>query len=65
MINTKSLDPNKTKINKNSQKNILIYYIVQVTFKNLSHITINSVDPLYFVIIKQIGRLRKTMEKDL
>ena len=52
MINKKNLDPSKTKVDKRPQKNILISYIAYVTFKNRSYITINSVDPLYFVIIK-------------
>ena len=37
IINIKGFDPNKFKIDKNSYKNILIYYI--------RYVTINSVNP--------------------
>ena len=52
MINVKNLDPNFVKIDEKSYKNILIYHIGYVTFKDLSYSTINSAKPLYFTINK-------------
>ena len=37
IINIKNLDPNKIKINKKSNKNIVIYQIEYVPFKDLSY----------------------------
>ena len=34
MINTKSFDPNRIKVDKKSHKNIVIYYIGYVPIKN-------------------------------
>ena len=52
IINMKKFDPNNIKINKNSYKNILIYYIGYVMFKDLIYVKINSVNPLYFILSK-------------
>ena len=52
MVNTKNFDPNRIKIDKNSYKNIIIYYIGYITIKNLSYAKINNVNPLYFIIDK-------------
>ena len=52
IINIKNFDPNKIKIDKNSCKNILIYYIRYVTIKDLKYVKINSVNPLYLIINK-------------
>ena len=46
MINIKSFDPNKIKIDQKSYKIILIYYIGYVLIKGSKHIKINSVNPL-------------------
>ena len=63
MINLKNLSPNKINIDENSFKNILIYYIVYVTIKELRYAKICSVNPLYLVIDKTNGyTLKKTME---
>ena len=43
IINIKNFDPNNIKIDENSYKNILIYYIVYVTIKYLKIIKINRV----------------------
>ena len=59
MINIKNFDPNKIKIDKNSYKNIIIYYIGYITIKNLSYAKINSVNPLYFIINKANGYIEK------
>ena len=51
MINIKDLDSNLLKIDKNSCKNIGIYYIGYITIKSFSdYESINSVNPLYLII---------------
>ena len=55
MINIKNFDLNKVKIDKKSYKNILIYYIGYVTFKDLEYVRINSVNPLYLITNKING----------
>ena len=45
IINIIDFDPNNTKINEKSYKNILFYYIAYVTIKNLEYVKINSVNP--------------------
>ena len=52
MINIKSFDSNRIKIDKTSYKNILIYYIEYITIKNLSYVKTNSVNLLYLIINK-------------
>ena len=49
IINIKNFDPNNIKIDEKSYKNILIYYLGYVTIKDLKYVTINSVNPLYFI----------------
>ena len=44
MINIKNLDPNRIKMKENSHKNIIIYYIGYVTFKDLRYVKINGVN---------------------
>ena len=46
IINIKNFDLNNIKINENSYKNILIYYIGRVTIKDSKYVKINSVNPL-------------------
>ena len=55
VINIKNFDPNKTKIDEKSYKNILIYYIGYVTIKALKHVKINSLNPLYLIFNKVNG----------
>ena len=50
MINIKHFDSNLLKIDKNSCKNIDIYYIGYITMKDSDHVKINSVTPLYLII---------------
>ena len=50
MIKIKNFDPNKIKIDEKSYKNILIYYIGCVKFKDLRSAEINSANPLYLSI---------------
>ena len=45
MINIKDFDPSLLETDKNSYKNIDIYYIGYITIKNFDHVKINSVNP--------------------
>ena len=63
MINIKKLDPNKTMIDGNSYKNILIYHIEYVTIKDISYTTINSLSSLYFILNKMNGYIEKSGNK--
>ena len=60
MINIKNLNPNKIKIEKNSYKDVLIYYIVYVTTKDLRYVKSNSVNPLYLIIDKISGYIKES-----
>ena len=55
MINIKNLETNKIKRDENSYKNIVIYYIGYMTFKDLRFVKINSANPLYLIINKING----------
>ena len=55
MINIKNLDPNKIKKDEKAYKNILIYHTGYVMVKDLSYVTTNSENPLYFSIDKING----------
>ena len=55
MINIKNLETNKIKRDENSYKNIVIYYIGYMTFKDLRYVKINSANPLYLIINKING----------
>ena len=48
IINIKEINPNNNKIDENSYKNILIYYIGYVMIKGLKYVKIHSVNYLYF-----------------
>ena len=50
-IREHNVDPNEFKTNEKSYKNILIYYIWNVTVKYISYEKINSVNPLYVINI--------------
>ena len=57
-INIKNFYPNNIKIDENSYKNILIYYIYYigyVTIEDLKYVKIHSVNPLYIIISKVNG----------
>ena len=58
IINTKNSNPSKSKIEKKSYKNILIYYIGYVTMKDSNYV--NSVNPLYLIINKVNGCFEET-----
>ena len=56
MTNIKDFNPNLLKTDKNSYKNINIYYIRYITIKSISNYeSINSVNPLYFVVAEVDG----------
>ena len=55
IINIKEFDPNNIKLDENSYKNILIYYIGYMTIKDLKYIKISSVNPLYLMFNKMNG----------
>ena len=60
-INLKDFDASMLKIDKKNYKEIDVYYIGYVTFKEIANCNnINSVNPLYLMIDKTIGHtLRK------
>ena len=47
--NLKNFDPNNTKIDEKSYKNILIYYIGYVTIKYSKYVKINAINSLYLI----------------
>ena len=55
MINIKCFDSNLLKICRKSYKNTDIYYIGYIAMKDLDYVSINRVNPLYFVINKADG----------
>ena len=57
MINIKSLDQNKIKLDEKLYKNVGICYIA--TFKDLRYVKINSLNPLYLIINKVNGYFKK------
>ena len=60
MVNIKNLNPDKIKIDEKPYKNILIYYIGYVTFKDVRYATINSINPLYLNIYKINGYIEES-----
>ena len=52
MTNLKGIDPNLPKTDKNSYKNIDIYYIGYITVKDSDYLKINRVNPVYLIISK-------------
>ena len=62
MINIKDFNSNLLKIDKTSYKNIDIYQIGYITTKNSDYVKINSVNPLYLIIDKQMDKLQKKMK---
>ena len=61
-INIKNFDLSLLKIDKKSYKNIGIYYIRYITMKNIDHVKINSVNPLYVTINEVDGSIAQKME---
>ena len=63
IINIEDFDSNLLKIDKKLYKNTDIYYIGYVTIKSFSdYNSINSVNPLYFIIDKIDGYTEEEME---
>ena len=63
MINIKNFDPSLLKIEKESYKNIDIYYIGYITIKSISdYENIYSVNLLYFVIGEPDGYVEEKNE---
>ena len=59
IVNIKNFDPNNIKINENSYKDILIYYMGYMTIKDLKYVKINSVNPLYLIFKKVNGNFEE------
>ena len=55
IIHIKNFEPNNIKIDKKLYKNILTYYIVYITIKDLKYVKINSVNTLYLIFSKVNG----------
>ena len=64
IINIKRFNPNNIKIDKNSYKNILIYYIGYMTIKNSKYININRVNPSHLIINKMNGYIGEINENN-
>ena len=60
MINIKDFDSNLLKIDKNSYKNIDIYYIGYITMKDSDYVKINCVYPLYLIVGEVDGYTEKS-----
>ena len=59
MINAKNFNPNLLKIDKNSYKNIDIYYIGYLTMKDSDYVRINSINSLYLIIREVDGYIEE------
>ena len=57
MVNIKDFDPNLLKFDKNSFKNICVYYIGYITKKD--QYKINSVNPLYLLVHRIDGYIEE------
>ena len=60
MINIKKFDSNLLKIDKNSYKNIEIYYIGYIAMKDFDYVNIHSVNPLYLIIGEVDGYIEES-----
>ena len=66
MINFKDFDPSLITVDKNSYKNIGIYYIGYITIKSISdYENINSVNPLYLIIGEVDGYIEENNGKKI
>ena len=62
-INLKDFDASLLKVDKKNSKQIGVYYIGYVTFKEIANCNnINSVNPLYLMIDKMIGHFEEKNE---
>ena len=62
IINMKNVDPNNTKIDEKPYKNILISYMGYITIEDSKYVKINSVNPLYLILSKVNGYLKKSIK---
>ena len=62
MTKIKNLDPHKVKIDENSYKDIPIYNIKYMTFKDLRCTKCNSANPLYLIVSKINGYFERIYE---
>ena len=59
MINIKDFDPNLLKIEKQSYRNINIYYIGYMTVEGSYYVQVNSVNHLYLIITEVDGYIEE------
>ena len=59
----KNFDPNNIKIDKKSNKKIILHFIGYVTVKDWKYIKNNSINLLYLIINKVNGYFEKTFKK--
>ena len=59
MINSEDFDSNLPEIDKKSHKKIDIYYIGYITMKDSDNVKVNSVNPLYLIIVKVDGYIEE------
>ena len=57
MIKIKDFNPDLIKIDKNSYKNIDIYYIGYIPMEDFYYVKVNSVNPLYLIFRNVEGYL--------
>ena len=57
-----NFNPDTTKMDEKSKKDILIYYIGYVTINDSKYVKITSVNPLYFIFNKVSGYLEEINE---
>ena len=57
-----NFNPDTTKMDEKSKKDILIYYIGCVTINDSKYVKITSVNPLYFIFNKVSGYLEEINE---
>ena len=60
IINIKNFVSNNIKIDENSYKNILTYYIRYVTIKDSIYVKSDTLNPLYFIFNKVNGYFEET-----
>ena len=65
IINIKNFVPNKIKTDKKPYKDILIYYIRYVRINDPRYIKVRSANPLYLIINKKWGTLKKLLKANI
>ena len=59
IINIKNFDPNNSKLDEKSYKNILIYYTGYVMIKDAKYVKIYRVNPWYLIFNKVNGNFEE------